>query len=131
MTSAGSIGSYLHHDAKTGVLFAYEGELDDKIVSGIAMHITAAMPRPQGVSSDDIPEQIIEKERKFAIEQAMESGKNEEIAQKMVEGKIRKLYEELALVEQPFVVDPSKKIKDLLGGATISGFARWQLGEDA
>ncbi|MFG0256719.1 MAG: translation elongation factor Ts [Phycisphaerales bacterium JB043] len=131
MTSAGSIGSYLHHDAKTGVLFAYEGDIDAETVSGIAMHITAVVPSPKGVTSDDIPDEVIEKERKFALEQAIESGKNEEIAQKMVEGKVRKLYEELALIEQPFVKDPGTKVKDLLKGATISGFVRWQLGEDA
>jgi elongation factor Ts len=132
ITSASTVGKYLHHDAKTGVLVAFEGDVPEDTRRDIAMHITAAVPRPQGVSSDDIPEDVIERERKFAMEQAIEGGKNEEIAKKMVEGKVRKLYEELALLEQPFVKDPGIKIKELLpSGATISGFTRWQLGEQA
>jgi elongation factor Ts len=72
-------------------------------------------PAPQGVTAADIPAAIVEKERKFRIEQAMESGKPKEIAEKMVEGGMRKFFEEIALLEQPFVMDPSKKIKDIVG----------------
>ena len=62
----------------------------------------------------------------------MESGKPQEIAEMMVEGKMRKFYEEVALVEQPFVKDPDKRVKDLLGkDADIVAFERWTLGEEA
>ena len=125
-------GSYVHHDGKTGVLLQCEGSVSQDLARDICMHITAATPRPQGVTRDSVPAHVIDKERRLAIEMAMESGKNQEIAEKMVEGKINKLYSDLALVEQDFVKDPSKKIKDLLPkGASIAAFLRWQVGEEA
>jgi len=123
-------GTYIHHDGKTGVLVQGEGDVSEHLLRDVAMHIAAAQPRPQGVNPDDIPANVVEKERNFAMEQAMEAGKPQEIAEKIVEGKIRKLYEELALIEQPFVKDPEKKIKDLLPkGAGVAAFLRWQVGE--
>jgi len=81
------------------------------------------------VTCEDVPESYIERERKLALEMAKEQGKPEEIAQKMVEGKINKLYSDLALMEQPFVKDPDKKISDLVPqGATLRTFLRWQVG---
>lgn len=124
-------GSYVHHDGKTGVLIQCEGSVSQDLAKDICMHITAAVPRPQGVDRGSVPASVIERERRLAIEMAIESGKTPEIAEKMVEGKINKLYSELALVEQDFVRDPSKKIKDLLpAGATITAFLRWQVGEE-
>jgi len=124
-------GWYIHHDGKTGVLIQGEGDVSEHLLREIAMHIAAAQPRPQGVTPDDIPSHVVEKERQFALEQARESGKPEEIVQKIVDGKMRKLYEELALLEQPFVKDPDKKVKDLLpGDASIVAFLRWQVGEE-
>jgi elongation factor Ts len=85
-----------------------------------------------GGSIKDIPADLAEKERKFRIEQAVESGKPQQIAEKMVEGAMRKFYEERALLEQPFIRDESKKVKDLLGAkATIVAFFRWQVGEQS
>ncbi|TVQ32470.1 MAG: translation elongation factor Ts [Phycisphaeraceae bacterium] len=128
--SGGTFGVYVHHDGKTGVLLQGEGDLPEALLRDICMHITAITPRPHGVTADDIPANIVEKERKFALEQAMESGKPQEIAEKMVEGKMRKFFEEVALMEQPFIKDPEKKIKDLLPkGASIVAFLRWQVGE--
>ncbi|MCB9847652.1 MAG: translation elongation factor Ts [Phycisphaeraceae bacterium] len=125
-------GSYIHHDGKTGVLIQAEGNVSLDILRDICMHITAAVPRPLGVGVDDIPADVVEKEKKFALEQAMESGKPREIAEMMVEGKMRKFYEGVALLEQPFVKDPDKTIKQLLPkGATVVGFLRWTVGETA
>lgn len=123
-------GQYVHHDGKTGVLIQAQGELADDTMRQIAMHVAAAMPRPLGLSADDIPEDLIAKEKKFRIEQAVESGKPESIAEKIVEGGMRKFFEEVALLEQDFVMDSSKKIKDLVGsGTSLSNFKRWQVGE--
>jgi len=123
-------GSYIHHDGKTGVLIQAEGNVNEDTLRDICMHITAAHPRPLGVSADDIPADVVEKEKKFALETAMESGKPKEIAEKMVEGKMRKFFEGVALLEQPFVKDPDKKIKELLpAGASIVAFLRWTVGE--
>jgi translation elongation factor Ts len=129
--SGGTIyGRYVHHDGKTGVLIQASGSADENTLRQIAMHITAAVPRPQGVSANDIPQSVVDKERRFRIEQAMESGKPKEIAEKMVEGGMKKFFSEIALLEQPFVMDPSKMIKDVVGsGATIHRFLRWEVGE--
>jgi elongation factor Ts len=81
-----------------------------------------------GITAEDVPAEVVEKERKFAIEQAVESGKPKEIAEKMVAGKIRKFMEENALMEQPFVRDDKKKVKEILGGAQVTGFARYSVG---
>ncbi len=125
------LGSYIHHDGKTGVLLRAEGSVSQELARDICMHITAATPRPRGVTRESVPAGVIEKERRLAIEMAVESGKPTEIAEKMVEGKINKLYSELALMEQDFVKDPTRKIKDLLPkGATIAAFVRWQVGEE-
>jgi elongation factor Ts len=130
--SSGGFGSYVHHDGKTGVLVQAEGDVSEEVLKDICMHITAVTPRPMGVTVQDIPQDLAEKERRFRIEQAMESGKPQQIAEKMVEGAMRKFYEERALLEQPFVRDESRKIKDLLGSrTTIVAFFRWQVGEQA
>lgn len=127
---SGSFGNYVHHDGKTGVLVQAEGSVNDETLKDICMHITAVTPRPIGVSINDIPADLADKERRFRIEQAMESGKPQQIAEKMVEGAMRKFFEERALLEQPFVRDESKKIKDLLGAkASVVAFLRWQVGE--
>jgi elongation factor Ts len=126
-----SFGSYVHHDGKTGVLIQAEGSIGDDTLRDICMHVTAAVPRPAGISAKDVPAAVVEKERRFRIEQAMESGKPKEIAEKMVEGGMRKFFEEIALLEQPFIKDPLKKVKDIVGGgATITAFLRWQVGEN-
>ncbi|MFI4870689.1 MAG: translation elongation factor Ts [Phycisphaerales bacterium JB061] len=125
-----SFSSYVHHDGKTAVLVHASAGVEDDVLRQICMHITAAVPRPIGITADDIPADLVEKERKFRMEQAVESGKNEEIATMMVEGGLKKFYSDVALIEQDFVVDPSKKIKDLLGGATIKSFFRWEVGAE-
>ena len=130
VAEGGSFGRYVHHDGKTAVLLQAKGDIPEQVAADICMHITAAVPRPEGVTRDDVPESVIERERKLALDMAMEQGKPEEIAQKIVEGKVNKLYAELALLEQPFVKDPDKKIQDLLpSDATITAFHRWQVGE--
>ena len=114
------------------MLLQAEGSISEETLRDICMHITAKLPKPLGVTAKDIPADVVERERKFRIEQAMESGKPKEIAEKMVEGGMRKFYEERALLEQPFIRDESKKVKDLLGTkATIVAFFRWQVGEQA
>ncbi|MCC6427631.1 MAG: translation elongation factor Ts [Phycisphaerales bacterium] len=125
-------GRYVHHDGKTGVLLHAEGSISEDVSSKICMHIVAADPRPKGVSINDIPADVIEKERAFRINTAIESGKPKEIAEKMVEGGMRKFYEEVALLEQLFVLDPTKKIKDIVGpNAKVLGYLRYQVGEQA
>ncbi|HPO93165.1 MAG TPA: translation elongation factor Ts [Phycisphaerales bacterium] len=127
-----TFGTYVHHDGKTGVLIQASGDVTEATLRQICMHVTAAVPTPKGITPNDIPANIVERERKFRIDQAIESGKPKEIAEKMVEGGMRKFFEEVALLEQPFVMDPTKKIKDIVGPkAQIVAFLRWAVGEQA
>lgn len=127
---SGAFGHYVHHDGKTGVLVQAEGSVSDEVLRQVCMHITAAHPRPAGITAQDIPADVVEKERRFRLEQAIESGKPKEIAEKMVEGGMRKFFEDVALMEQPFVMDATKKVKDIVGNkGRIVAFYRWQVGE--
>lgn len=123
------VGSYLHFTGKIGVLIEATGDVSDELLRDLAMHVSAASPAPIAISEDQIPADVIAKEREIAKAQAMESGKPEAIAEKMVEGKIRKFYDEVALLRQPFIKDDKKQVKDLLPkGATIKSFVRFQVG---
>lgn len=125
-------GFYVHHDGKKGALVQCDGSVSQDMAREICQHIVAKDPAPRGITPADVPAAVVEKERKFRIEQAMESGKPKEIAEKMVEGGMRKFFEEIALLEQPFIRDESKKVKDLLPkGASVVAFLRWQVGESA
>ncbi|MFN0131028.1 MAG: translation elongation factor Ts [Phycisphaerales bacterium] len=129
-TGTTAFGVYIHHDGKTGVLIQATGSINDTTLKDVAMHIAASPTRPLGVTAKDIPPDVIERERKFRIDQAIESGKPKEIAEKMVEGGMRKFFEEIALLEQPYIRDETKRIKDIVGPkAQIIGFYRWQVGE--
>ena len=124
--AAPRIGSYVHHNGKVGVIVGIEGELDDETISGICMHI--AFADPLAITTDEVPADLVAKEKEFAIEQAMASGKPKDIAEKMVTGKLRKYLEANALLEQPFVRDDTKKVKEVLGAAKITAFARFAVG---
>jgi elongation factor Ts len=125
--SAPKIGAYLHHNNKVGVLVGIEGEIDDTILNDICMHV--AFTDPMGLTVNDIPSDLVEHEKRLAREQAMEAGKPPEIAEKMTTGKVRKFLEANALLEQPFVKDDKKKVKEILGAAKITAFARYQVGQ--
>ncbi len=127
----GSFGSYIHHDGKTAALIEVEGEASAETLRDVCMHIAAGVPTvPLGVSPDDVPPEAAEKEKAFRLEQAVASGKPKEIAEKIVEGGMRKFYAEVALTMQPFVKDDSKTIAEVIGsGTTIKAFHRWVVGE--
>jgi len=126
---AGNVGSYIHFTGKIAVLIEVEGDANTDLLKDLCMHVSAASPTPLGVNEDEVPADILAKEREIAKAQAIESGKPEEIAEKMVEGKIRKYLDSVVLTRQPFVKDDKKQIKDLLPkGTTIKQFARYQVG---
>jgi len=124
--SAAKIGSYLHHNGKVGVLVGLDGTADDQTVNDLCMHI--AFADPMGIRPEDIPADVVEKEKQFATQQAIESGKPAEIAEKMVAGKMQKFLAARSLLEQPFVRDDKKKVKDILGAASVTTFARFAIG---
>jgi elongation factor Ts len=140
----GVVVSYLHNAAtantgKLGVLIALESEGDksrlEALGKQIAMHIAAA--HPQSISTEDLDPALLERERSILIDQAKASGKPENVIEKMVEGRLRKFYEESVLLEQTFVIDGESKIKDVLKNVEkeigapikISSFVRYGLGE--
>ncbi|MEM7621972.1 MAG: translation elongation factor Ts [Planctomycetota bacterium] len=133
VASAGdsTFGSYVHHDGKVGVLLVAGGDVQSEVLRQVGMHVTAKVPRPLGVTPDDIPESMVAKERKFRVEQAVESGKPQEIAEKMVDGGMKKFFAEVALLEQKFVMDESKTIKDVIAPGTVADFYRYEVGEEA
>ena len=93
---------------------------------GAEIRLTFA--NPLAVSKEDVPADLVEKEAAFAKQEAIDSGKPAEIAEKMVAGKINKFLAANALLEQPFVRDDSKKVKEILGAAKITAFARFAVG---
>jgi elongation factor Ts len=140
----GIVTSYMHNSissgiGKIGVLVALKSNGDTEKLNALgrqlAMHIAAAAP--QSVSSDDLDQQLVERERQILSDQARDTGKPEEIIEKMVEGRIRKFYEEVCLLEQTFVIDGESKIAEVLEkttrelGSTVSiaAFERFALGE--
>ena len=125
--SAERIGSYVHHNSKVGVLVGVAGDLDDETLANLCMHI--AFADPAGIRPDDVPAQTVERERKIAVQQAIESGKPPDIAEKIVAGKIRKFMAANALLEQPYVRDDKKKVKEILGPAQVTAFARFAVGQ--
>jgi elongation factor Ts len=140
----GVCGSYCHFDGKSGGLV--EVELSDPKKAGdpaitallrdVCMHIVAIQPPPLAVDADGIDPKVIQEDKEILIKQAMDSGKPKEIAEKMVEGRMRKFFEERALNQQPFVKNPELSIAKYLaqGGKplgttiTIRRFARLSIG---
>ncbi len=123
----GHIASYVH-GRKIGVLVEMQGG-DEALARDIAMHIAAS--RPQCVSKDQVPAELIAKEKEIFSAQAAESGKPAEIIEKMVVGRINKFLAEITLLGQPFVKDPDSTVEKLLkaAGATVLRFARYEVGE--
>ncbi len=125
--SVGQIGQYQHGE-KIGVVACMEGG-DEALSRDIAMHIAAV--NPQAISSDDLNKEVVEKERKFQIEQAQSSGKPPEIIEKMIEGRMRKFTQDITLLGQGFVKNPDQTVEKLLkaNNASVSAFTRLVVGE--
>jgi elongation factor Ts len=125
------LGSYLH-GGRIGVLVAAKGAGDD-LVKQIAMHIAAS--KPEFLKPEDVPADVVEKEHQVQLDIAMKSanepGKSEDIIKKMVEGRMRKFTGEVSLTGQPFVIEPSKTVAQVLKEhkADVTDFVRFQLGE--
>lgn len=142
-TSQGQVQSYIHAGGKIGVLVEvncetdFTGKTDDfsAFVKDLAIQIAAS--NPIAIDRERIPEEILGKEREIYATQAKESGKPDKVIEKIVEGKLKKFYEEACLLEQPFVKNPDISVQDLLNEIVaktgehivIRRFVRYQLGE--
>ena len=140
-TSEGLISHYIHFGGKVGVLAELNCETDfvaktedfGNLVKDICMHIAAA--NPQYVKREEVPSEILAKEREIAASQAQ--GKPAHIVEKVVHGKLEKVYQSLCLLEQPFVKNPDQTVNDLITGMiskigeniVVRRFTRYQLGE--
>jgi elongation factor Ts len=132
----GVVGGYVHAGGKLGVLVGVatgqEGPATDALAKDLAMHVAAADPSPVAVTRDEVPADLIAREREIYRKQALAEGKPEKVVDRIVEGKVNKYLAEICLVEQAFVKDPDRSVGDLLaaaGAAKITGFARFKLGE--
>ena len=147
VTAEGVVGSYIHMGGKVGVLvevncesdFVARGEEFTQLVKDIAMHIAAATPAY--VRREEVPQDILDKEREITSEQLKNDPKNAnkpaDVISKIVEGRLNKYYEENVLLEQPFVKDPSKTVGELVAekvgsikeNITVRRFTRYKMGE--
>ena len=139
----GVVQSYIHMGGKIGVLVEINCETDfvaknddfQEFTKNVAMHIAAAAP--MGMGPEEIPAEVVEKERVIYRERALEQGKPENIVDKIVDGQIEKFYKDSCLMSQPFVKDPKVTIADLVTDTiakmgeniVISRFTRFQIGE--
>ena len=142
-TAEGAVFSYIHGGGKVGVLVELNCETDfvaryetfRELGHEIAMQIAAMAP--EYVSKDDVPAEVIEKEKEVLREQALAEGKPEHIVEKIVEGRLAKFYSEKCLLEQPWIKDDSKTIKDLITdyitklgeNIKVRRFARFEVGK--
>jgi elongation factor Ts len=142
----GAVALYLHNKqgddvAKLAVLVALEGAGDQaalaEVARKIALHVAGTPTPPLALTSDELDPAVVAKEREIQTQTAMESGKPREIAEKMVEGRIRKWQEEVVLLKQPFVMDPDQTIEQLVAATAkqvgspvaLKAFVRFALGE--
>ena len=122
----GVISGYIHMGGKIGVIVELSGG-DKTLGKDVAMQIAAA--KPQCIGREDVDQEALAHEREVLRKQALEEGKPEKIVEKMVDGRINKYYKEVCLVEQEFVKDSDKTIKDILAGVEVRRFARFEMGE--
>ena len=143
IATEGTISSYIHAGGKIGVLveincetdFVANNEIFQTFVKDICLHIAAN--KPQYIVPEEVPADVLTKEKEIARDQALQSGKPAAVAEKIVEGKISKFYDEVCLINQAFLKDPDKKVGTLLQemvakigeNVKIRRFARWELGE--
>jgi len=139
----GVVGSYIHLNGKIGVLVEVNCESDfvsrndefKELVKNIAMHIAAA--NPQYVSSEDVPEEVLEQEKEIIREQFKDSNKPQQIIDKIVQGKLGKFYEDVCLLDQVYIKDDKMHVKDLITAfiakvgenVKVRRFARFELGK--
>lgn len=141
----GAVGAYIHAGGKIGALVEINCETDfvartaefQTLLKDIAMQVAAASPR--FVRREEIPAAELDREKEIYRQQALDSGKPEKIADKIVEGKLERFYSEVCLVEQAFIKDPDKKVSDIVNDAIarlgeniqVRRFTRYHLGEGA
>lgn len=123
-----AFGSYLHMGGKIAVLTIVKGA-NEEVAKDVAMQ--AAAMKPEYLSEENVPEERVEKEKKFLIEQAMGEGKPQDIAEKMVAGRLKKFFKEICLVDQAFIKNGDIDVKTYVAnnGGTVTEMVRFEVGE--
>ena len=134
--TTGAVGFYRHFNGKIAVLVdivGATGEPARTLAATVAEHVAAGVPVvPVGVRKEDVPADVLEREKAIYVAQAKESGKPDAIVEKMVQGRVDKYFKEVTLLEQPWVRDPEKTINQVVAGtpgASVVRFVRFQMGE--
>ncbi|MED3732023.1 translation elongation factor Ts [Geobacillus stearothermophilus] len=124
-----TFGAYLHMGGRISVLTLLAGNASEEVAKDVAMHIAAL--HPKYVSREDVPEEELNREREVLKQQALNEGKPENIVEKMVEGRLKKFYEDICLLEQAFVKNPDVTVRQYVesNGATVKQFIRYEVGE--
>ncbi|MDQ0206317.1 translation elongation factor Ts [Alkalicoccobacillus murimartini] len=124
-----AFGGYLHQGGRIGVLTVIGGSSDEDLARDVAMHVAAI--RPTYVSRDEVEAEEVNREREVLKQQALNEGKPENIVEKMVEGRLSKYFEQVCLLDQPFVKDGDQKVGKFLSAknATVKSFVRFEVGE--
>ena len=141
-TGEGLVGSYIHAGGKIGVLievncetdFVAKTEIFQQLVKDLAMHVAAS--NPLYVSRDQVPEEVVEKEREIFLSQAREEGKPEKVLDRILEGRMEKYFEEVCLVDQPYIRDTDRTVQEHIVEAVaqlgenivVRRFARFHVG---
>ncbi|NUQ20051.1 MAG: elongation factor Ts [Gemmatimonadaceae bacterium] len=134
----GALGTYVHHNGKVAAMVEVTGGSGDavqQLARTVAEHVAAGVPTvPAAVNREEVPQDLVDRERRIFTEQAAASGKPANIVEKMVGGRIEKYYKEVTLVDQPWIRDDSKSIRDIVSaagaGLKIRRFARFQMGQE-
>jgi elongation factor Ts len=128
LVEAPLVGAYVHSNNRISVLTALSAG-DAEVAKDVAMHVAAV--NPQVVKPEDMPEDVVAREKEIFVAQARDSGKPEEIIEKMISGRISKFLSESSLVNQPFVKDPDVKVGKLVkdAGGDVLAFVRYEVGE--
>jgi elongation factor Ts len=123
-----AFGAYIHMGGKIGTLVVITNSTDQDMARDIAMHAAAA--NPKYLDSSKIPAEVIDKEKEVYTEQLKNEGKPENIIENILKGKINKFYGEVCLIEQPFIKDDKKKVKEILAdNSEVKEYVRFELGE--
>lgn len=139
----GLVHAYIHGGGRIGVLIEVNCETDfvarteefQDLVHNLAMQVAAA--RPEYIKREDVPEEVIEREKSILRAQALNEGKPEKVVEKIVSGRLEKFFQESCLLEQPYIKDPDRKVKDLIAekiaklgeNIEVRRFARFEVGE--
>ncbi|MFZ4575656.1 MAG: hypothetical protein ACOYN0_14775, partial [Phycisphaerales bacterium] len=122
-------GQYVHHDGRTATLLHARGALDAETMHRLCMHIAAASPAPVRIDTEPLPRALVESERQAQASLAINAGLSAAETRHLVDRALERLEHDVSLLNQDFAPDPAKKVREIVGRASVIGFVRWRVGE--